>query len=68
MPDLQPYLSAILIGLGILLLVIILIVIYKLLNQRVRGRKGQRRIAAAAQLDADLRVGRMQDQHQPPGP
>lgn len=42
MPDLQPYLSAILIGLGILLLVIILIVIYKLLNQRVRGRKGQR--------------------------
>ena len=42
MPDLQPYLPSIVIALIILLAVIVFILIFKLFNQRVRGRKGQR--------------------------
>lgn len=42
MPDLQPYYSTILIGVAILAALIIMVLAYKLLNQRVRGRRGQR--------------------------
>lgn len=42
MPDLQPYLPSIVIALIILLAVIVFILVFKLFNQRVRGRKGQR--------------------------
>ena len=42
MPDLQPYVPILLAALGVLVLIVVLILIYKLLNQRVRGRKGQR--------------------------
>lgn len=42
MPDLQPYVPILLAALGVLVLIVVLILIYKLLNQRVRGRRGQR--------------------------
>ena len=42
MPDLQPYLPALIISLLVLLAIIAAILIFKLFNQRVRGRKGQR--------------------------
>ena len=40
--ELQPYLPVLVVALIVLIAVIIAILIYKLLNQRVRGRKGQR--------------------------
>lgn len=42
MPDLQPYVPALIIALLILLALVAAILIFKLFNQRVRGRKGQR--------------------------
>ena len=40
--ELQPYLPTLVVALIVLVAVIILILVYKLFNQRVRGRKGQR--------------------------
>ena len=42
MPDLQPYLPALVISLIVILAIIAAILIFKLFNQRVRGRRGQR--------------------------
>ena len=42
MPDLQPYMSTLIASLIVLIVLVIAILIYKLLNQRVRGRRGQR--------------------------
>lgn len=42
MPDLQPYMPVLIISLLVLLALVAAILIFKLFNQRVRGRKGQR--------------------------
>jgi Flagellar biosynthesis protein, FliO len=42
MPDLQPYYSQMLIAAVALFAIILALLIYKLFNQRVRGRRGQR--------------------------
>ena len=42
MPDLTPYLSILVMALVILAALILGVLIYKLFNQRVRGRRGQR--------------------------
>ncbi len=42
MPDLQPYMPVLIISLLVLLALVSAILIFKLFNQRVRGRKGQR--------------------------
>ena len=42
MPDLQPYIGPLLAALAICAVLIIAILIYKLINQRVRGRRGSR--------------------------
>lgn len=42
MPDLQPFIPALIIALLVLLALVAAILIFKLFNQRVRGRKGQR--------------------------
>jgi flagellar biogenesis protein FliO len=42
MPDLQPYMDMLLVALAVLAVLIVALLAYKLLNQRVRGRRGQR--------------------------
>ena len=57
MPDFQPYVSVIVAAIVCLCAVIIAILIYKLLNQRVRGRKGQRLgISEFHELDKTRRI------------
>ena len=57
MPDFQPYVPLLVAAIVALSAVIIAVLIYKLLNQRVRGRKGQRLgISEFHELDKTRRI------------
>jgi Flagellar biosynthesis protein, FliO len=42
LPDLQPYYGMLMLALAVFAVIIVALLAYKLLNQRVRGRRGQR--------------------------